>query len=275
MIVLKHHPPESPRLESVDTSVVERSDGRWGFGIWLSARTLVTPFAQLCDDLVESSREVPVDQLGQFIVARLRRWHELLDSANSGWSMSKLRGLIGELLMLDEASGVYGESEAVRAWRGPFHAAQDFALPELWLEVKATFPTARAVRITSADQLSAPGHLVLAVYTLTSLLPHESGITCSGLVNDIETRLRLGGLDDVADDFDRRLSALGYERSADYTGVPFRVEALHFYEVKEAFPRITPDLLAPGITAVAYDLEIGALLPFETGSPLQATNGPR
>jgi hypothetical protein len=274
MLLLKDVPPTAPRLDSVDIEVVARSDGRWALELWLTTRMLLTPFAQLCDDLVNSSRGVPQDRLGSFVVGRLHRWHELLESERRGWSVSKLRGFIGELLLLQEGIGAYGETEMIRGWGGPFGAPQDFALPELWLEVKATFPTARSVRITSAEQLSAPGRLLLAVYTLATLLPNDSGITAGALVSEIESQARDAHLDDVADDFDRRLNAVGFERMADYAQLPFRLDAVHYYEVGDGFPRITPADLDPGIAEVAYDLELGALTPHETTSPMVDSDGP-
>ena len=273
VLVLDERPPEAPRLDAVDITVTERSDGRWGLGIWLTTGMLATPFAQLCEDLVDSSRGVPRDRLGLFVVGRLHRWHELLESASSGWSMAKLRGLIGELLLLRDGFELYGESEMVRGWGGPFRSPQDFALPGLWIEVKSTFPTARSVRISSADQLAAPGRLVLVIYTLATLLPKDAGITVGGLDAELETHLRDRRLDDIADDLNRRLGALGYQRTADYTTVPFRVDAVRFYEVTDGFPRITPSTVAPGIADVLYDLSLGALPPFETKSPLVA-DGP-
>ena len=268
LLVLDNPPPSPPRLEAVDVVVGEREDGRWGLSIWLTAGILTAPFTQLCEDLIESSRAVPADQVGRFVIGRLHRWQELLESAGSGMSLSKLRGLIGELLMLRDGLGAFGPTEAVRGWVGPFHAPQDFALPDLWIEVKATFPTARAVRISSADQLAAPGKLILAVYTLASLLPQDSGITAAGLVTEIEVRLGTNNLDDLLVDFGKRLSAVGYERAANYTTLPFRQAAVHFYDVGPEFPRITPSDLPLGVGEVAYDLSLGALQPFETESPV-------
>jgi hypothetical protein len=267
VLLLDDLPPAPPHLESLDITTVERTDGRWGLGIWLTARMLATPFAQLCDDVLESSRGVDRDRLGPFVINRLHRWQDLLEAASSGWSMAKLRGLIGELLFLREGLPVFGEAAAIRGWVGPYRAPQDFSLPQLWVEVKATFPSARSVRITSADQLAAPGRLLIAVYTLATLLPGDAGVTTQDLVSEIEVHLRTGGLDDIADDFNRRLSTLGYQRAAEYTLTPFRVDAVHFYEVMDGFPRITRDTLAPGIAEAIYDLELGALDPFEAGPP--------
>jgi hypothetical protein len=275
VLLLTERPPSPPRLDSVIIDVTERSDGRWAVGLWLMTQTLLTPFAQLCDDLIASSRDIPGERMGSFVVGRLHRWHELLESASRGWSLSRLRGLIGELLVLKEGIRSYGQTEMIRGWGGPFGAPQDFTLPELWLEVKATFPTARSVRITSVEQLSAPGRLLLAVYTLATLLPSETGVTARALVTEIEADARKVNLDDVADDFNRRLNALGFDRTADYAQLPFRLDAVHYYEVSEGFPRITPADIASGIGDVTYDVELGALKPFETSSPMLSANGPR
>src|SRR6185312_4793872 len=98
----------------------------------------------------------PKDGVAAFVVARLRRWHDLLEIA-TGMSLSKLRGLVAELLVLKAAIARFGPSDAVLGWVGPWESPQDFTLPGIWVEVKAVIPAARTVRITSSDQLAAAG----------------------------------------------------------------------------------------------------------------------
>jgi hypothetical protein len=273
-VLVDAQPLQIPRMEALEVTARERADGRWSMSVWLTTPLLAAPFAQLCDDLIESSRDVPPDRVGTFVLSRLHRWHELLEAAGPGMTLSKLRGLIGELLVLRDGLGVFGPAIAVPGWAGPYRAAQDFALPGLWVEVKTTFPTARVVRINSADQLSAPGRLVLAVYTMAALLPQETGVTAASVVGEIETRLRTEGLGDLAAEFARRLGATGYDRTADYTVLPFRQDAVHYFEVSADFPRLAPSDLPSGISQVFYDLDIGSLASFEVTSPLVVGNGP-
>jgi hypothetical protein len=267
VLLLDTEPPSPPKLESLEVAISQRPDGRWVLSVYLHAGALLPPFTQLCEDLIESSRGTPRERLGTYIVARLHRWQDLLEGAHVKWSMSKLRGFIGELRLLGMAAGEHGLETAVRAWAGPYSAPQDFALPGLWIEVKATYPTARTVRISSSDQLAAPGDLLLAVFTFTTLVPGGEGISAVGLVSDIEQRLSGDGLADVLLEFGKRLSVLSFDPAAEYATVTFREDAVHFFEVAGDFPRVTPSDLPAGVAEVMYDLELGALPPFEVVSP--------
>jgi len=275
VLVLSSEPPKPPKLESIDVVVGERADGRWGLSVWLCTAALMAPFSQLCDDLIESSRGVPVDRIGDFVVARLHRWQELLEASGTGMSLSELRGLIGELLFARDALDDYEPGSVIRGWAGPYRAPQDFALPGLWVEVKATFPTARTVRITSADQLAAPGRTLLAVFTLASLLPEEAGLTLDSLVSEIEGHLTKFSSDEVTGEFRKRLAAAGYKVGADFARMPFRLDATRYFEVAAEFPRLTPADLPLGVAEVSYDLELGALVHYEVGSPVRGSDGPR
>jgi Putative PD-(D/E)XK family member, (DUF4420) len=268
VLVTQDRPPSIPRLEAIDVTVGERADGRWSIGIWLVAPTLQTPFSQLCEDLVESSRSVPTEALSAFVVRRLLRWHELLESA-VGMSLTKLRGLIAELMVLRAAIARFGESDAVLGWVGPYEAPQDFTLPGLWIEVKATVASARTVRITSADQLAAAGPLFLAVLTMSTLLPSEPGVTVGALVDDIERQLAEGRSGEIGVEMARRLSAVGFDSGADYARLPFRIESVRYFEVRSDFPRLMPEDLDAGIADVRYDLELGVLGPFSSTSPFE------
>jgi hypothetical protein len=247
-------------------AVTQRPDSRWVLSVYLHSTALLAPFTQLCEDLIASSRGVTHEGVGPFVVARLHRWQDLLEGASS-WSMSKLRGFIGELRLLHLASNSLGAETAVRAWAGPYSAPQDFALPGIWIEVKATYPTARTIRITSADQLAAPGELLLAVVTLATLVPDQQGLSAGSLVADFDARLARDGLSDTMVEFGKRLSAVGFDRTAEYAAVGFREDALHFFGVGGEFPRLTPSDLPAGVAECAYDLELGALPPFEVAAP--------
>ena len=267
VLLLDSEPPRPPKLESLEVGVTQRADDRWVLSVFLHAGSLLPPFTQLCEDLIDSSRRTAPDRMGPFVVARLHRWHDLLESARGGMSMSKLRGLVGELLLLRLAARAHGPDTAVRAWAGPYSAPQDFDLPGMWIEVKATYPTARTIRITSADQLAAPGDLFLAVFTLATLVPDQEGVSAGGLVAEFENSLASAGTSDLLLEFGKRLSAVGFDRSAEYASIKFRQDALHFFKVSESFPKITPSDLPGGLAEVVYDLELGALPPFEVSAP--------
>jgi hypothetical protein len=270
VLILKTQPMAVPRLEELEIASSVRPDGRWSLALWLEGSYLLSPFAQLCDDLVEASRDVAEADLARFVVVRLQRWSELLAAARGGMSLSKLRGIIAEMLVLELAMTKFGRHEAILGWRGPFRSPQDFALPGYYLEVKATFPTAKTVRITSEEQLAAPGELFLVVATLTTLLSADPGLTLAGLARRLEASVREPDSGELALELHRRLRALGVNLKAEYSARPFRLDGIRYYSVSGSFPRITPDVLPSGIGQVAYDLDLAALPAFVVESPFGA-----
>ena len=68
-------------------------------------------------------------------------------------TMSKLRGLVGELLILEMCLDLWPTEDVASGWTGPLGGPQDFVLPGRRIEVKTTFASARSVHITSVDQL--------------------------------------------------------------------------------------------------------------------------
>ncbi len=140
-------PPSSPDLDAVEITTHLRADGRWALGIWLNSPELHEVFAQLCDDLVESSREVAPSQAAVFVLVRIGRWRRLLEPDKGGLSVSEIRGLIGELLVLQRLSEHWPTDQVVAGWIGPHESPQDFVLPELRIEVKVIVPSSRAVKI--------------------------------------------------------------------------------------------------------------------------------
>jgi hypothetical protein len=107
------------------------------------------------------------------------------------------------------------------------------------------------------------------VVTISTLIPSDAGVTAAGLIDDIERQLVGGRSGEMGVELARRLSALGFDAGDDYARLPFRIENTRFYEVAPEFPRLTPEDLDAGIAEIKYDLELGALAPFASPSPLE------
>ena len=66
---------------------------------------------------------------GSIVLARIERWRALLLADSAGLDRSAMRGLIGELLVLEtRLLEQLGPDEAVHAWTGPLRTAQDFTI---------------------------------------------------------------------------------------------------------------------------------------------------
>lgn len=255
--------PEPPVFGSVETSLVRRSDGRWSLGLWLRAEPLRPLFARLCMDLIEASRALKPAAVPAFLLSRLMRWRRLLEAGDDGLlSPAELRGLFGELTILRHLLTQWPVGEAVRAWVGPLGAHQDFVLSSTRIEVKTVQPGASTTRISSADQLDvADADLVLAVIALASATADGIGTTPATLVADLRALITD---ETTLLEFDSLLAAAGYREAEIYDQQFFRVDAVRFYSVGKAFPRITREALPSGVAEVVYDIQLALCEPFRT-----------
>jgi hypothetical protein len=248
-------------LEAVSVTANRRHDGRYSLAFWLHAPALLTPFAHLCQDLVDESRTVDPLNAGAFLLTRLARWRRLL-KGERGMSLSEVRGLLGELVVLTQCLELWSPVQVVEAWMGPLEAAQDFILPSIRIEAKAIQPDARVVRISSADQLDHSSPMLLAVVTLATLLSDDSGVTLHGLASTIRERLVELGEHGAMALFDGRLAAAGYSDLDPEGSLMFRVDDIRYFDVTDGFPSITRGMLPSGVAEVRYDIDLSALLPF-------------
>jgi hypothetical protein len=255
--------PQPPRLSSVETVTSRRQDGRWSLGIWLTVGALRSPFGQLCQDLVDATREVDPTIAGGLILARLARWRRLLEGSHS-ISTNELRGLVGELLILRECLDIWLPAEVVNGWNGPLRAPQDFALPGLLVEAKVVEPGSPKVRISSVDQLDATGSLILASVTLATVSAEGPGFTVGALVSEIRQLLSDAHAPMEVLEFDARLAAAGYRDDDQMSNARFRRDDVRFFDVREGFPAIHRADLAQGVLDVTYDIALTACVPFET-----------
>lgn len=262
VLVTASEPPVHPPLDAVEITCGQRADGRWALGIWLRDAALLPLFARLCTDLIESSRSVSAISAAAFLLARLDRWRELLESGRGPMSMSQLRGLVGELIIFEKCLDIWSAEDVVAGWVGPIAGPQDFVLPDRRIEVKTKLASARSVHVTSVDQLDTDEPLTLAVVTLTTLAGGE-GIAPADLADGIAARLHaISPL--VAAMFRRRLDAVGYQPDPLYRSAMFRLDGIEFFEVGDDFPRLRRAAVAAGIQQVVYDVLLGACAGYRT-----------
>lgn len=257
-------PPEPSRFEAVDVVTSQRRDQRWSLAIWLGVPALLPPFSRLCQDLIEASREIDPAEAAAFILTRLARWRRLLEPGTGALPISELRGLAGELVILDQCLRLWASSQVIDGWVGPLDAPQDFALPSLWIEAKATHPTASAVRITSVDQLDVTGRLVLAVVTLANVSADSPGVSPASLVEGIRVQLTGSGSPSALLEFDSKLATLGYADDPVYSETMFRIDGVRYFDVADGFPAIRRRDLPAGVAEAIYDIELSACAPFAT-----------
>lgn len=262
MLMLVHHdePPTPPDYDTISVSRRKRTDGNWTLIVALSNKELTLPFARLCQDLIDHSRNH--QQAGPTVlINRLARWRRLMELARRTLSEQALRGLVGELLILKDAIAPrYGNTAAVSAWVGPYDASQDFVLAGIAIEVKTITPTATTVKISSLEQLDANTPIILATVLLSPSSQQQQGaFTPAQLVQAM--REEIG--EALRAEFDLRLAEAGYEENAEHNNTWYETSGTRYYRVNTDFPRLTTTTVPTGVTAANYDVTLRSCATYE------------
>lgn len=218
-------------------------------------------FDLLIGDLVEAA-ERPVNEaegLRKFL-ARLSDWQQLLRRLGpQGLSREGQQGLWGELWVLrDVVAPVTGLCHAIRGWRGPMGADQDFQLDHLSLEVKtSTAATLDRLEIASERQLEVPADVSLLLVAVSLDARPGHGETLPDIVKALRSDASEVGCLRV---LDARLELTGYqnEHAAAYEDVGYEVRSFAPFRVEEGFPRIVSGDLRTGVGDVHYSVSAAA-----------------
>lgn len=256
-------------LRAVRITQGVRADGRWSLRIALLEPELAPVFAALCRDIVNQTRSgVHEGALAAFVLSRIGRWRNLFERDTGGLGERALRGLFGELLVLDiEILRSLSPKAAVMAWIGPSGGAQDFLLPSgTRIEVKTAEPAAGTVRISSLGQLDGePDKVRLFVVRAEktgALAPGAVEIT--RLVSRLQERLSPDA--DALADFDSFLILMGWHEHVSHEAFAMRPRSIEAYEIDSTFPRVTRQTVPVGVVDVEYEI----LLPKSASTIWQA-----
>ncbi|WP_407687365.1 PD-(D/E)XK motif protein [Mycobacterium sp. HUMS_1102779] len=254
-----------------DAVIVDRGvrtlDSRWTLSITLRDNRFADAFMRLGEDLVDSSRKGRNEAHAlQLLVRTVERWKALFAyGSNQHLSLPAIRGLMGELWFgFFHLTQSVPPSTVIQAWTGPFGSPQDFNLPSgQSYEVKAIYPDAKSVRISSVEQLD-PGSrsLELAVITVTDVdRSTDDAVSLPTVVERIETMLGDNVAD--ADELHARIRALEVDiADTYYDDFWFFINACANYRVDIAFPAIRRTALNPAIDNVRYDVALHGIADF-------------
>jgi hypothetical protein len=244
---------------SISITIGQRTDGRWTLRMMLEEPRLIGVFAELCRDIIESTRYgVPDARAASTFLDRIDRWRRLLERGPQGLSGAELRGLIGELsvllrLVLPQMQPI----EAISSWTGPLSAAQDFMLPSgLRLEVKAIERHAESVRINGLRQLDAGGDPLKLVAVRVEKTGREApgAETAARLVEKV--KVAIAGDTRAVDEFERLLGFAGWTPSCDGDDLTLRIVAIEEYQIDNTFPRLTTATVPQGILDAEYIIRL-------------------
>ena len=215
-------------------------------------------FIRLCYDILEASMTAQTHaEAVCLLIKRFDAWRKMFDNRSQvELSKEKIQGLCGELLYFLHELKMNDPKKVVAAWRGPCRADQDFTFDDYWTEVKTVKWSTTKVQISSLEQLAVDQPGILAVYKLED--SDESlgtTFTLFSLVQEIEGLLANFPSEVLA--FHEKLSLLNVDIEMPvYKTTAFVLKETVFYEVKDGFPRLTPELRKRGIVTAEYAISL-------------------
>jgi hypothetical protein len=256
-----------PRAAGLEMHLNAVSRLEYELQVVLTANELREVFNPLVTDVAETVRaaSAPAAALAA-AVERFQRWQALLHAVGSeGLGNEERRGLVGELLVLREhVLPALAETDTVESWTGPSGANQDFQLPEVAIEVKAsTAKRARSVRVASERQLDDTGTPALLLgLAMLDERRGGSGESLNRLVDGIREQLTNPA---ARSRFDGCLIQAGYlPRHRDLYAEPrYTLRELRFWHVRGDFPRIVEADLRAGVGNCTYDLSTAGLEQYQ------------
>lgn len=229
----------------------------------LTDKRFESEFKILVSDIV-SRLTAAVDErdAARRLAETFHRWLGFLQQfGKSRLSWENRVGLLGELLILQELLVRMSPLDALRAWRGPTGANQDFSYHDAAIEVKtAALNAPHSVRISSLFQLEAAStsRVFLA---FVHLVPAVAGrISLGVLIDSVRSNLP----EPARQVLEQNLMAYGYleEREREYPDEKFELVARQFFEVLHEFPRIRHNEVDSGVEDVKFSISLSACMPF-------------
>lgn len=248
-------------LRALSIEQGERADGRWSLRIVLNEPQLLPVFAALCRDIIAYTR-VGIDEttLADAVIRRIDRWRSLLERDATGLGEPVLRGLIGELFVLEcQLLPTLAFGIAVKAWMGPRGFPQDFLLPSgTRLEVKTIRRDASTVLISGLGQLDAGVDplVLMVVRTEVTGASAPGAVTVPLLVSRL--RAQLAQEPDALVDFEAALASLGWHEHPSHERFALRPVSLEAYDIDQKFPRLTAASVPPGVDSADYCVRLPA-----------------
>ena len=252
-----------PKSAGVHLHVREINEQKFLLEVSLTQDDFREIFDVLVHDMVEVANSAPSESaVGLSDARRILHWQSFFRVKNEGLSKERVRGLFGELKVLQWIGGVSGWDKAVEAWVGPLGAAQDFHLGKIAFETKASSAKSpQEIRISSERQLDLVGldHLYVWHYSVDER--NESGETLGALIFEIRNFFSEST---KREDFELLLRMSGYfDEHAHRYPQGFTLRKRSIFEVREGFPRIVEADCPPGLGDVKYSIQVGAVSDFE------------
>ena len=255
---------DTGRIDNIDSSkaidavCIELSAKKFGLKFLLKYPSLDELFIKLCWDLMECSKdaEYPLNAM----LDRYSNWLILLQKAKAGiMSASRQKGLLAELLYLQDQIQLIGEDDALSAWVGPEGCDQDFVFSDSWSEVKATVKASNSVLISSLQQLDREETGELIVYFMDKLSAQSDGDhSLPQVVDEVKDMIQKPHNKDL---YDCKLAMYGYycKDTDQYQNIYYSLSEIRKYEVNLSFPRLSVNNIPHEIIEAKYRIDLSSI----------------
>jgi hypothetical protein len=204
----------------------------------------------------------------RLLIDKIALWKRFFQKNTGPLSEEEVRGLIGELEILARMIGAYGFDAALETWRGPADELHDFRNDAFRIEVK-TWVNESAPRIFISNPSQVVSDPAWPVFIAAVQLGRDNAAG-SNLPERIATILNAMTAPQKAI-LQMLLADVGYlPVHAELYSTRYSIDNNVFHRVSDGFPMIDPATLPSGITNLKYALELGALAPFISVSPIGA-----
>ena len=262
--IVKNEPRDLSSTLVIDVFVGIRKDGRYGITYSLMDDSLLDLFIHFVEDMIVGGESiVDENKAAQYVVKRFALWQKVFSKNNGGHlSFEEIKGLIGELIFLKEYMfSKYDETSALGAWSGTEMTDQDFAIGDVWFEVKTTVSGSPTVKISSVEQLDCLNDGYLIVVTLDKTSESDSSrITINSLYKILCDSLKI---EDNTEKFKNRMLAYGYVFEKYYDKIGFKYKGYDMYRVGSTFPCIRSNHIPAAASKVKYELSLSSIQEFK------------
>ena len=195
----------------------------------------------------------------RMVINELGRWETLFSKfQNESLSISRQRGLLGELFLIDILLQTchFPMTSVIGFWEGFNAAARDFQGNDWAIEVKTSAKSRpRIVHINGERQLdNSLFHSLFLFYFLVDASSNH-GITLNEIIRKIREHLITDIL--ASEMFNAKLLMSGYrDQDAEIYSTHYVVRDNVFYHIDECFPKIVEYQLPDGISKLEYNLDL-------------------
>jgi hypothetical protein len=254
--------PRSSKGIAVES--IEGGGGKVTFFLREQAGVPNSVFPAVMEDVLVAMESAPRERALRCALERFASWQVALSRQGGAMSGQEVRGIIGELIVArDLLLPCLGAARVVQVWKAPGDEhIHDFVGQGWELEVKTALAPAIEFHVSAEGQLE-PEYGNKMILACVELEPSSGGASLRELVDQLLARVE--GPVSLREDFRNAIVRRGaFSHSIDDEAArQYCIGSTSLFDVKGAFPLIPRDGLPRGVSALTYQVNLGACSQFE------------